>query len=341
MAACIFLFCILYSVVVNVQHMVKAMEDTVGVTVFFDEGLSEEEIQAIGDVISARSEVADMRFVSAEEAWESYKEDYFAGMPELAEGFDAVVVAAGARAARGLAARNVEAPGVAFAVDYLTAATRAVLEGAPESAAMSAAGLDVVVIGGGDTGNDCVGTAVRQGARSVRQLEFMPRPADKRLPGNPWPEWPNTGKCDYGQEEAIALMGGEMRAWAVDTLEVLVDEEGAARGVRVADLDWSQGKPERIAGSERDLPAQLVLIACGFTGPERGVMDALGVALAEQGRPLPVMAQPGGHLCARTEGAPAVPVYAAGDARNGSSLVVSAMADALACAKEVAAALGL
>lgn len=260
---------------------------------------------------------------------------------ELAEGFDAVVVAAGARAARGLAARNVEAPGVAFAVDYLTAATRAVLEGAPESAAMSAAGLDVVVIGGGDTGNDCVGTAVRQGARSVRQLEFMPRPADKRLPGNPWPEWPNTGKCDYGQEEAIALMGGEMRAWAVDTLEVLVDEEGAARGVRVADLDWSQGKPERIAGSERDLPAQLVLIACGFTGPERGVMDALGVALAEQGRPLPVMAQPGGHLCARTEGAPAVPVYAAGDARNGSSLVVSAMADALACAKEVAAALGL
>ena len=88
MAACIFLFCILYSVVVNVQHMVKAMEDTVGVTVFFDEGLSEEEIQAIGDVISARSEVADMRFVSAEEAWESYKEDYFAGMPELAEGFE-------------------------------------------------------------------------------------------------------------------------------------------------------------------------------------------------------------------------------------------------------------
>ena len=260
---------------------------------------------------------------------------------ELRTDFDAVVVAAGARAARGLAAENIDAPGVAYAVDYLTAATRAVLDGDADASAMSAQGLDVVVIGGGDTGNDCVGTAVRQGAKSVRQLEFMPAPPAQRLPGNPWPEWPNVGKCDYGQEEAIALMGGEMRAWAVDTLEVLLDDKGAARALKVADLDWSHGKPARIAGSEREIPAQLVLIACGFTGPEHGVFDALNVPLAAEGRPLPVMAEQGKHLCAAAGEKGAAPVYAAGDARNGSSLVVSAMADALACAAEVAETLSL
>ena len=87
---------------------------------------------------------------------------------------------------------------------------------------------------------------------------------------NPWPQWPNVKKTDYGQQEAIAGMGGEMRAWGVDTLEVLLDKKGAAAGLRVVDLDWSAGKPERIAGSEREVPAQLVLIACGFTGPEHG-----------------------------------------------------------------------
>ena len=267
---------------------------------------------------------------------------------ELRSDFDAVVVAVGARAARRLAAAGADAPGVVFAVDYLEAATRAVLAGAPDEPAastISAEGLDVVVIGGGDTGNDCVGTAVRQGAKSVRQLELMPAPPAERLPTNPWPEWPVAATCGYGQEEAIALMGGEMRSWAVDTLEVLRDEKGAARALRVCDLSWADGAPKRIAGSERELPAQLVLVACGFTGPEHGVFDALGAALAEKGRPLPVMAEPGGHLCADAPGAQAAagaaPVYAAGDARNGSSLVVSAMADALACAGEVAEALGL
>ena len=254
--------------------------------------------------------------------------------------FDAVVVAAGARAPRGLSATNVDAPGVVYAVDYLTASTVSVLDGEP---AIDARGLDVVVIGGGDTGNDCVGTAVRQGARSVRQFEFLPAAPDKRAAGNPWPQWPNVKKTDYGQQEAIAAMGGEMRAWAVDTLEVLLDKKGAAAGLRVVDLDWSAGKPERIAGSEHEVPAQLVLIACGFTGPEHSVFEAVGVPVATAGRPLPVMASEGSHLAARVDGvaADAAPVYVAGDARNGSSLVVSAMADALACAAEVAEALEL
>ena len=140
-------------------------------------------------------------------------------------GFDAVVVAAGARAPRGLAAENIDAPGVVYAVDYLTASTVSVLDGGEP--VIDARGLDVVVIGGGDTGNDCVGTAVRQGARSVRQFEFLPAAPDARAASNPWPQWPNVKKTDYGQQEAIAAMGGEMRAWGVDTL--IGREVGVAR----------------------------------------------------------------------------------------------------------------
>ena len=256
---------------------------------------------------------------------------------ELA-GFDAVVLALGARSPRGLSAKHVDAPGVVYAVDYLTSSTRSVLDGGEP--AISAKGLDVVVIGGGDTGNDCVGTAVRQGARSVRQFEFLPAAPDERAASNPWPQWPNVKKTDYGQAEAIAAMGGEMREWAVDTLEVLLDKDGAAAGLRVVDLDWSAGRPERVAGSEREVPAQLVLIACGFTGPERDVLEELGVQVATEGRPLPVMADAGSHRAAGAVFGDA-PVFVAGDARNGSSLVVNAMADALACASEVAEGLGL
>ena len=255
---------------------------------------------------------------------------------------DAVVLAVGARSPRRLGVPGGEAPGVVMAVDYLSASTRALLSGGEP--AVSAEGLDVVVVGGGDTGNDCLATAVRQGAASVRQIEFLPAPPEARAAGNPWPEWPAVRKTDYGQQEAIALMGGEMRSWAVDTLEVLLAEEGSARGLRVVDLDWSCGKPVRVAGSERELPAQLVLIACGFTGPEQGAFAALDVSIAGQGRPLPVTEGPGSHRLVRDAApgeAPAVPVFACGDAHGGSSLVVSAMADALACAEEVAGELGL
>ncbi len=247
---------------------------------------------------------------------------------------DAVVVAAGARQPRGLSAAGFEAGlssgGVVYAVDYLTASTRALLDGGEP--AVSAEGLDVVVIGGGDTGNDCLGTAVRQGARSVAQLEFLPRPADPTAPGAVrWPEWPSICKTDYGQEEAIDLMGGEMRRWATDTREVLLDAAGAVRGIAVVDVDWSGGSPVPVEGSEREIPAQLVLVACGFTGPERDVLDALGVATGKRGLPL---CEPGTH---RAGGG----VFVAGDVRTGSSLVVSAIADAMACAGEVAAELGL
>ncbi len=263
---------------------------------------------------------------------------------EVAEGiladFDAVVVTVGAGVPRGLAAKGfaegLEAGGVVYAVDYLTAATKSVLDDGP--VAIDAAGKDVVVIGGGDTGNDCLGTAVRQGAKSVRQFEFMPCAPEKPAPGNAWPQWPNVKKTDYGQQEAIALMGGEMREWAVDTLELTFDSEGKVSGLDVVDLDWSAGKPERKMDSERTYPAQLVLIACGFTGPEAAVYAALGAEMATSGRPLPVMAEVGKHKCVA---AGETPVFAAGDARNGSSLVVSAIADAMACVDEVSAELGI
>ena len=136
-------------------------------------------------------------------------------------------------------------------------------------------------------------------------------------------------------------MGGEMRAWGVDTLEVLLDKKGAAAGLRVVDLDWSAGKPERIAGSEHEVPAQLVLIACGFTGPETSTFDAFGALVSDQGRALTVM-EGASHRCApKTQGAPGAAVFACGDARTGSSLVVNAIADALACADEVARELAL
>ena len=241
------------------------------------------------------------------------------------DGADAVVVATGARRARGISAENADAPGVVYALEYLTASTRALLDGT--APAVDAAGLDVVVIGGGDTGNDCVGTAVRQGARSVRQLEFLPCPPASRASGNPWPEWPQVKKTDYGQAEAIALMGGEMRQWGVDTRAVEVDGSGRACGVRIVDLDWSDGSPRPLDGTERTLPAQLVLIACGFTGMEPQVLEALGVTAPPAGS---YLCEPAGGSC---DGAP---VFLAGDARTGSSLVVSAMADALACAREVA-----
>ena len=255
---------------------------------------------------------------------------------ELLAGSDAVVLAAGARRPRGLDVpgfgEGLATGGVSWAVDYLTASTRALLDGGEP--AVSARGLDVVVVGGGDTGNDCLGTAVRQGARSLAQLEFMPRPAEPGPGVTRWPEWPATLKTDYGQQEAISLMGGEMRSWGVDTLEVLLDGAGAVRGLRVVDLDWSSGRPVRVEGSEREVAAQLVLVACGFTGPEPAILEAFGASAGERGLPL------AGQSAHRAETAGVTPVFLAGDVRTGSSLVVNAISDALACVDEVMASLG-
>jgi len=172
---------------------------------------------------------------------------------------------------------------------------------------------------------------------SVCQLEFLPAPPDARAVTNLWPEWPNVKKTDYGQLEAAAVQGTDPRFWATDTLEVIAGEGGGVSGLRVASLDWSSGGPQRVEGSERILPAQLVLLAMGFTGPERSVLDALGVEVTDfRGGARPVIADLSGHLASSSG---ETPVYVAGDARNGSTLVVTAISDGLACANEVAATL--
>jgi glutamate synthase (NADPH/NADH) small chain len=253
----------------------------------------------------------------------------------LGEEFAAVVVATGARAARMLSCPGADASGVVLAVDYLTASTLSVLDGSTPT--VNATDRDVVVIGGGDTGTDCVATVLRQGARSVTQLEFLPAPPDQRAKGNAWPEWPQVKKTDYGQFEAIEIQGADPRQWATNTLEVLTDEHGAARGLHVISLDWAGGRPVPQKGTERELPAQLVLIAMGFSGPEASVYEALGCRVSAIRDGMRPQVEEGTHRVINDGGT----LYATGDALNGSSLVVSAIADGLACAAEVAAALGL
>ena len=253
---------------------------------------------------------------------------------QLVSTHDAVVIATGARNARRLSVPGSEASGVILAVDYLTSATKALL--ADNEPQVSAAGLDVVVIGGGDTGTDCVATALRQEARSVTQLEFLPEPPASRMKGDIWPQWPKVRKDDYGQLEAAALQGHDPRQWGVDTLEVLHDE-GRVSGLRVVSLDWSSGKPERLAETERVIPAQLVLLAMGFLGPEGQVFEAFGVTRADDIRGLPLTK--GGSHAAVSQGS--TPVFVAGDCRTGSSLVVNAIADGIACATELAQTIGL
>ena len=255
--------------------------------------------------------------------------------------FDAVVAAVGARAPRGLAATGFEeglaAGGVAYAVDYLTASTRALLDGGEPS--LSAAGLDVVVIGGGDTGNDCMGTAVRPGRpqRAAARVPAAPGGRERRreqcagrsgrASARPTTARPRPSSSWAGS----AASGRSTRARSFST------PRAPCAGCASRDLDWSGGRPEAAEGSEREMVAQLVLVACGFTGPERGVLEALGVAVGERG--LPVPDEPGSH---RASAAGKTPVFLAGGRAHGPlAYVVSAIADAMACAAEVAEGLGV
>ena len=250
------------------------------------------------------------------------------GLPaqQLMEDYDAVILCCGAKKPRSLpAAEGVQ--GAYFAVDYLTAATRALLEAAPP---INAAGKDVVVVGGGDTGNDCVGTAVRQGCRSVVQLEMLPKLPDTRTGDNPWPQWPRVCKTDYGQEEAIAVFGADPRRWQTTVKECRTDESGALSSVVTVRLESQEenGKTvmAEVPGSEEELPCQLLLVAAGFLGPEDCAPDAFG--LARDGRSN-VSTAPGRYATDVDK------VFAAGDMRRGQSLVVWAIAEGRGAAREV------
>ncbi len=250
---------------------------------------------------------------------------------ELLAAYDAVVLCCGAKQPRDLKIPGREGAGVYFAVDFLAATTRALVDGHPVGDYPSAKGKRVVIVGGGDTGNDCVGTCIRHGCESVVQIEMMPRLPDARAENNPWPQWPRVCKTDYGQQEAIACFGADPRVYETTVKELLRDASGALTGVKTVQVAFSRDETGRsvmreVAGTEQELPADLLLIAAGFLGPEPYVAQAFGVPTD------------GRSNLQTGEGkyATGVPkLFAAGDARRGQSLVVWAIAEGRAAAKEV------
>ena len=238
--------------------------------------------------------------------------------------FDAVLLCGGARRARRLSVPGEEAKGVTLAVDYLSEATRALLEG--RASALDARGKDVLVVGGGDTGNDCIGTCLRQGCKSVTQLEMLPAPPAQRTKNNPWPEWPRILRTDYGQREAIAAQGRDPRLFETTVERVLAGENGhvcAVETVRVS--RGADGRLHPIEGTRRTLPCQLLLIAAGFVGCEAEMAGRFHFSLNARNLPdSPAAAH-----------ALAPGLFAAGDMRTGQSLVVRALADGRAAAREV------
>ena len=245
-------------------------------------------------------------------------------IPEELQEFDAVLLCGGARKARSLNVEHMDVRGVMFAVDYLTAATKAVLSGADSEA--SAKGKHVVVVGGGDTGNDCVGTALRQGCASVTQLEMMPEPPAERTGGNPWPEWPRILRTDYGQMEAICRQGSDPRVYETTVKQILTDENGWINGLETVQLRRTpEGRFEQVAGTEKELPCGMLLIAAGFVGCETRTLERFALQADGRGRLMP---EDGSHhLSGR--------LFSAGDMHNGQSLVVRALADGKAAAQEI------
>ena len=247
---------------------------------------------------------------------------------QLRKDFDAIVVATGATKARDLPIPGRELKGIHVAMDLLTANTRAVLDGSATS--ITANGKDVVIIGGGDTGTDCVGTSLRHGCNSVTQLEIMAKPPLTRAANNPWPEWPKTYKMDYGQEEAAARFGDDPRVYLTTATHFEGDENGNVKAVHVVNVEWKKDDkgnfgPQKIPGTEKVLPAQLVLLAMGFLGPEQPLLDALNV---ERDLRSNIKAEHEKY----TTSLPGV--FAAGDCRRGQSLVVWAFNEGRGAARE-------
>jgi glutamate synthase (NADPH/NADH) small chain len=242
---------------------------------------------------------------------------------ELRQAYDAVVLSGGATVSRDLPVPGRELDGVHQAMEYLPLSNR-VQEGDLTTAPISAEGKNVVVIGGGDTGADCIGTAVRQGARSITQLEIMPRPPEARPDGQPWPTYPMLFKMETAHEE-LRDMGGE-RAYAVSTQEFVGDGNGRLKALRLVDVEGPAAGFKPIPGTEREIPAELVTLAMGFLGPQReGLLDQLGVELDQRGNVVR-----DGAYATTVEG-----VFAAGDMGRGQSLIVWAIAEGRSAAAGV------
>jgi glutamate synthase (NADPH/NADH) small chain len=242
-----------------------------------------------------------------------------------------VVLACGSSNPRDISAKGRDANNIYFAVDFLKSTTKSLLDfNLIDGTYISAKDKDVVVIGGGDTGNDCVGTVIRHGCKSVTQLEMMPKLPDTRAENNPWPEWPRVSKTDYGQEEAITLFGHDPRLYETTVKEFYKDENGNLNGLQTVKVHFvtEDGKRvlKEVEGSEKVLNADMVLICAGFLGSQKYVTDAFGVEVN------------GRTNVATDEGSYAtnVPkVFTAGDMHRGQSLVVWAIQEGRSVAKEV------
>lgn len=247
----------------------------------------------------------------------------------LLKDYDAMVLCTGATKPRDLAIAGRELEGIHFAMEFLTANTKAILNKAEGPDFISAKDKDVVIIGGGDTGTDCVGTSLRHGCKSLVQLEIMPKPPEERAANNPWPEWPKVYKMDYGQEEAAAIYGHDPRSYLTTATRIEGDDRGRVKAVHTVDVRWEkdgQGRfiPQQIAGTEKVRPAQLVLLAMGFLGPESQLLDAMKLDKDGRGN---IKAEYGQYETS-------IPgVFAAGDCRRGQSLVVWAFNEGRGAAK--------
>jgi len=249
----------------------------------------------------------------------------------LVKDYDAVVLCAGATQARELPIEGRSLGGIHLAMEFLTANTKSLLDSnLADGRYISAKGKNVVVIGGGDTGTDCVGTSIRHGAKKVVQLEILAKPPEKRARDNPWPQWPKVHKMDYGQEEAAALWGGDPRRYCVQTKRFIGDGAGNVKEVHTIEVEWVKGQdgrfgPREIPGTDRIVSADLVLLALGFVGAERPIVQQLGLKLDERGNVWTdesrMTNQPG--------------VFAAGDMARGQSLVVWAIREGRQVAQAV------
>lgn len=247
---------------------------------------------------------------------------------KLRSEFDAVVLATGATLPRDLPIEGRSLKGIHFAMDFLTANTKAILNEGVDR--ISAAGKDVVIIGGGDTGTDCVGTSLRHGCKSVVQLEIMPRSPDSRADDNPWPEWPKVHKIDYGQEEAAAVFGADPRVFLTTATRFEGDAAGNVTAIHTVQVSWEKNDkghfvPVPVPGTEQVRPADLVLLAMGFLGPEQELPEALGIERDPRSN---IKAEFGRYATSLAG------VFAAGDCRRGQSLVVWAINEGRGAARE-------
>jgi glutamate synthase (NADPH) small chain len=249
---------------------------------------------------------------------------------KLLKDFHAIVLATGATKPRDLPIPGRELKGIHFAMDFLTANTKSILDQHKNGDFIAADGKDVVVIGGGDTGTDCVGTSIRHGCKSLVQVEILPRPPLERAKDNPWPEWPKTYKLDYGQEEAAAKFGADPRVYLTTATKFEGDAHGHVKAVHLVQIEWAKNDkgqfiPKNVPGTEKVLPAQLVLLAMGFLGPEQPLLESLGIERDARSNAKAEFEK-------YTTNIPKV--FAAGDCRRGQSLVVWAFNEGRGAARE-------